>query len=214
MDLHMTIPRFESVAGSAMARYAGRKEPARSVEDYEAVLGPLYAMLYRVAQAAATQSLRRRGNVSRRVWSHLNGDSGRRFTRFALARVTVPGAVALLNRAGLGPFDSRVSGESLRDSGLTAMGTVVDGLGIDAAHVVFGHTHRAGPLPADDRSAWRSPAGVRLWNTGAWLHETVLIEGTDSSHPYWPGTVVRIPVQRAPEVVNVLRGAELPALPD
>jgi hypothetical protein len=41
--------------------------------------------------------------------------------------------------------------------------------------------------------------------------ESVLIGGGGPSHPYWPGTVVHIPDEGDPEVVNVLRDAKLPA---
>jgi hypothetical protein len=210
LDVHLTVPRVESIAASAMGRLTGRGRGGRSPEDYEAVLGPLYGFFYRFAQASEAESLRRKGSVSRRVWSSVNG-SGGRLARFAVGRVTIPGAVAILNRAGFGPFSSRLSGETLRDAGLRAMATVVDGLGVDAANVVFGHTHRAGPLPTDDRTAWRTPGGARLWNSGSWLMETVLIGGGGPRHPYWPGTVVRIPEEGDPEIVNVLRDVPLAA---
>jgi hypothetical protein len=211
LDVHLTLPRLESSAVSAMGRLTGRGRAIRSPEDYEAVLGPLYGFFYRFAQTTDSESLRSKGGISRRVWSNLNGGAGSRLGRFALGRVTIPAAVALLNVAGLGPFHSKVTGETLRQSGLRAMGTVVDGLGVEAAHVVFGHTHRVGPLPGDDPAEWRTPGGARLWNSGSWLMETVLIGGGGPSNPYWPGTVVLIPEEGDPEVVNVLREARLPA---
>ena len=210
LDVHLTVPRLESIAASAMGRVTGRGRTCRSPEDYEAVLGPLYGFFYRFAQTTESESLRTKGSISRRVWSSLNGGAGSRLGRFALGRVTIPGAVALLNRAGLGPFQSKLSGATLRQSGLRAMGTVADGLGVDAAHVVFGHTHRAGPLPRDDAAEWRAPRGARLWNSGSWLMETVLIGGGGPTHPYWPGTVIQIPEEGEPEVVNVLLDAKLP----
>jgi predicted phosphodiesterase len=211
LDVQLTVPRLESLAASAMGRFTGRGRSARTPEDYEAVLGPLYAFFYLYAQSTESESLRSKGSISRRVWSNLNGGSGSRMARFALGRVTIPGAVALLNRAGFGPFRSELSGEILRQSGLAAMSTVVDGFGLDADHVVFGHTHRAGPLPRDEPSEWRTPRGARLWNTGSWLKETVLIGGGGPEHPYWPGTVVQIPEEGDPEIVNVLRDVRLPA---
>jgi calcineurin-like phosphoesterase family protein len=210
LDVHMTVPRLESIAASAMGRLVGPGGRGhRSPDDYEAVLGPLYALLYRVAQAASRDSLRQRGGISRRVWSRVNDAGGGRLARFAMGRVTIPGAVALLNRVGLGPFHPHMSGEHLRRSGLRAMGTVVDGLGMDAAHVVFGHTHRAGPLARDDPAEWRAATGARLWNSGSWLMETVLIGDAGTDHPYWPGTVVYVPEEGDPEVTNVLRDVRL-----
>jgi hypothetical protein len=211
LDVHLTVPRLESIAASAMGRVTGRGRAGRAPEDYEAVLGPMYGFFYRFAQHGESDSLRRRGTLSRRVWSRLNGGAGSRLGRFALGRLTIPGAVAVLNRAGLGPFQSRLTGETLRQAGLRAMATVADGLDVDAAHVVFGHTHRAGPLPRDDPSEWRTPHGARLWNSGSWLKENVLIGGGGPNHPYWPGTVVQIPEEGDPEIVNVLRDVRLPA---
>ncbi len=212
LDLHMTVPRFETLAGSVVARFLGRRDAPRSVDEHEAIGSPLYALLYGMAQATATQALRKRGNVSRRVWSSLNGGDSSRLTRFALGRVTIPGAVAVLNRLGLGPFDSMLTGVALRQAGLKAMGTVIDGLGVEAGHAVFGHTHRAGPLPGDDPADWCTAGSTQLWNSGTWLHESVLIAGGGSAHPYWPGTVVLVPEEGDPEVVNVLRDADVGAL--
>ena len=89
------------------------------------------------------------------------GDCGRRrrrsrarasavATRFLLGRVTIPGAVAALNGLGLGPFRATLTGEELRRSGLLAMARVAEVLAPGAEHVIFGHTHRPGPLPDDD----------------------------------------------------------------
>lgn len=212
LDVHMTVPRLESIGASTVGRVVGRaRDGRRSPDDYEAVLGPMYALLYQLAQSAASDSLRRRGNISRRVWSNLNGGGGRWLARFALGRVTIPGAVAILNRVGLGPFRANLSGDTLRREGLRAMGKVVEGFGVEAAHVVFGHTHRPGPLPGDDPAEWRAPSGARLWNSGSWLMESVLIGGGGPTHPYWPGSVVLIPEHGEPEIVNVLRDAKLPA---
>ena len=58
-----------------------------------------------------------------------------------------------------------------------------------AAHVIFGHTHRPGPLPGDEQAEWTTLSGTRLWNTGSWLYEGALITGRDS--PYLPGNVLQ-----------------------
>ena len=56
------------------------------------------------------------------------------------------------------------------------MGEVVARLGIDARHVVFGHTHRSGPLPDDDASEWRLAGGAQLTNTGCWVYESMYLD--------------------------------------
>jgi hypothetical protein len=74
--------------------------------------------------------------------------------------------------------------------------------------VIFGHTHRAGPLPGDDPAEWRTPGGTRLWNSGSWLSEPAFT-GPDRESPYWPGSVLAVPDEGEPELRNVLRDAEM-----
>ena len=209
LDVHLTVPRLESLAVSLVGRATGRRRPAcRTVDDYEAVVGPLYALLYAIAQGASAGTLSRGGRLSRTVWARASDRNGRPISRLLLGRVTIPGAVSILNRTGLGPFRPDISGAELRRAGLRAITAVVDSLGIEAEHVIFGHTHRPGPLPADDASDWRTPAGARLWNTGSWLWEPALME-RDGPSPYRPGTVAYLRDEGPPELTNVLEGVEL-----
>src|SRR5829696_2516945 len=116
LDLHLTIPRLESIAASAMARLTGRGKSSESAADYEAILAPLYAFYAGLAQGASPAALSRGGSVSRDV-CRAASRNGRRpeaasagrvamalASRFLLGRVTIPGAVAALNGLGLGPF--------------------------------------------------------------------------------------------------------------
>jgi len=100
--------------------------------------------------------------------------------------------VAGLNRLGLGPVRADLSGPALRRASLRAMGEVARRLVPDARHVIFGHTHRFGPLPVDDATEWASPAGARLHNCGSWIFERYLVGDEDDGHPYWPGGAVRV----------------------
>ncbi len=79
-------------------------------------------------------------------------------------------AVAGLNRAGVGPLRADVSGVALRRGALAGFSESVARLGVPASDVIFGHTHRAGPLPGDDRSEWG-----RLLNVGSWVYESRFI---------------------------------------
>jgi predicted phosphodiesterase len=222
LDLHLTVPRLESIAASAMGRLTRLGKTASSAADYETILGPMYAFYGGLAQGATAASLARGGSFSRTVWQRASdgrapdtpagepaGPARERATtvatRFLLGRVTIPGAVAALNVLGLGPFRATLTGEELRRSGLLAMAQVADALAPAAEHVIFGHTHRPGPLPRDDAVEWATPSGTRLWNTGSWLHEGAFVRtGRDS--PYWPGTVVELVDDEAPRVENVLAG--------
>jgi predicted phosphodiesterase len=212
LDLHLSVPRIESIAASLVGRITGGAEDPATPADYEAALAPLYALMFGLGQGARPDALNRGGGVSRRVWESVNGRGQSRWAAFLLGRVTIPGAVAGLNRAGLGPFRSDLSGAELRRAGLKAMGTVVERLGLDAGHVLFGHTHRPGPLEGDDRSEWTLPGGTRLWNTGSWLNERVFLRHEGRRSPYWPGTLARVAEHGEPELENVLGEATLPAL--
>ena len=103
-----------------------------------------------------------------------------------------PLGVAALNRAGLGPFNADLSSGELRRAGLHAMGEVAARLGLADAHVVFGHTHRAGPRPGDNPAEWRSPRGARLINTGCWTYDAYFLTATAGESPYWPGGCVLV----------------------
>ena len=96
-----------------------------------------------------------------------------------------------MNRLGLGPFEPDLSGPALRRSGLRSMAEVVRRLGIEADHVVFGHTHRSGPLE-DEAEGWTTPEGTRLHNCGSWVHEPAFLTPRPGESPYWPGRCVEI----------------------
>ena len=217
LDLHLTVPRLEAIAASAMGRVTGVGKTPASPGDYETILAPLYAFYGGLAQGTSAAALARGASLSRDVWQRVSdgsapdGPAGRvaagraLATRFLLGQVTIPGAVAALNRLGLGPFSSKLTGEELRRSGLRAMERVADVLSPGTEHVIFGHTHRPGPLPADDVDEWTTAAGTRLWNTGSWLHEGAFVRtGRDS--PYWPGTVLTLVDEDPPRIQNVLSG--------
>jgi hypothetical protein len=207
LDMHLTIPRLEALVAAALARVTDRSRDCRSVADYEAVLSPMYAFHHALAQSSSSRA--QTGAVSRVVWQRATDPEGPALARFLIGRVTIPGAVAALNRAGLGPFSAALSAEELRRSGLRAMADVVRGLGVDADHVLFGHTHRAGPLPGDELSEWKLPGGGQLWNTGSWYHERVFLGDKPHASPYWPGTVGWLGDCGPPVLENLLPDIEL-----
>jgi Calcineurin-like phosphoesterase len=204
LDLHLTVPRPESLAAGLMGRLTGRGRECRSAAEYETVLSPMYAFYARLAESADSFGVRRGSSLSRTVWKRVNDDRSGALVRLLLGRVTIPAGVAILNRVGLGPLGPDVSGTELRRSGLRAMARAAEGLGVEAEHIVFGHTHRPGPLAGDDPGEWRTPRGARLWNAGTWLHEPVFMGAEPRRSPYWPGTVLRLPAEGEPELDNAL----------
>ncbi|HEX2233885.1 MAG TPA: metallophosphoesterase [Thermoleophilaceae bacterium] len=210
LDAHLTVPRVESIAAALIGRVAGRTDP-HSVADHEAMLSPLYSLLDSLGQHAAPNTLKSGTSLSRRVWAQVNGSGQGGAAGFLLGRVAIPGAVVALNAAGVGHFRSDLTGQELRRAGLQAMRTVVGRTGVRADYVVFGHTHRAGPLPGDDPAEWALGEGSSLVNSGSWLHEPVLLGEDPESSPYFPGTVVRLREEGPPDLDGALRGFALPS---
>ena len=205
LDRLITIPTFERLAAGAMARVVGPlPERHATAEDFEAALTPLYAWIHAVAQASGGSWSAGRQSASAGAWQMLTAAGPRVPLKARVLAALFPLAVRGLNRAGLGPVRAQLSGEELRRAGLTAMRGVVARLGVGAAHVIFGHTHRAGPLPGDDRSEWRvGPDGPQLHNAGCWIDEPVFARGgTDS--PYWGGRAIEL-TDRPGEVPRLVR---------
>jgi calcineurin-like phosphoesterase family protein len=145
--------------------------------------------------------------------------NGRRAQGATLARAlrtralagAFPLGVAALNRAGLGPFNADISSGELRRAGLRAMGEVAQRLDLipaDPAYVVFGHTHRAGPLPGDRQQEWLTPGGGRLVNAGCWTYDPHFLTSTPGESPYWPGCCVLVEEDGPPRVRRLLDDRE------
>ena len=202
LDRHITIPTFERLAAGGMSRITGRPVgDASDPEDYEAVLAPLYAWLHVVARHTRSQFGVERQRGSQNAWRILTA-KGPRPVKHRVMAAAFPVAVAALNRTGLGPIHREISPAELRRAGLLAMHEVADRLSIDAQWVLFGHTHRPGPLPHDDMQEWG-----RLVNTGSWVHEDTFLGAEPTRSPYFPGTVVEVGPEPGtpPQVRNVLR---------
>ena len=195
-DRHNTVPIIERLGAGLTVRLTGEAAggPARA-EDYEAALAPMYAWIDTVAQSGGLRGSGGDGSFQIRAWQRLSG-AGR--GRRALSTL-FPVLVAGLNRAGLGPLRADVSGVELRRAALRAFGEVLSRLQVPSQHVIFGHTHRAGPLPGDDRSEWS-----RLLNTGSWVHEPAWLGDSPRESPYRPGFAAIVGDDGPPELVNLL----------
>jgi hypothetical protein len=214
-DRHTTVPMLERLAAGAMARVVG--EPGRGptrIEDYEAVLAPVYAWIHEVAQVGGPGLGGSSHGASAGAWRMLAPDAPtaarhatrrRRLRRRALV-AGFPALIAALNRAGLGPLHPGLSGPELRRAALRAMGEVLDRLDVRAEHVIFGHSHRAGPLQGDEVAEWRAPAGQRLVNCGSWVHEPAFLGARPQQSPYRGGFGVRLDDAGLPQLVNLLDG--------
>jgi hypothetical protein len=203
-DVHLTMPTMERIGAGTMARIVDLPpEGPRSVEDYETVLAPIYAWIHAVAQRIPPERGGRLSGGSARGWRALTDSRERTLRRRALV-AGFPLLIAALNRARIGPLNADLSHGALRQSGLRGVEEALCRLGIEAPHVVFGHTHRAGPLPGDEESEWRTASGARLTNSGCWVREPSFVGPDPSRSPYRVGFCVWLEDGGPPELANLL----------
>jgi predicted phosphodiesterase len=192
-DLHTRVPTFERLAVGAMMRYVAPLPERATPEDYEVCLAPLYAWMHALAQRARPGAVHAGQGASARTWVRL-AESG---PRALLLKGGCTGAVAFLNRIGIGPVQRDVSGPALRVAYLDAINEVKRRLGIDAEHLIWGHSHRPGPLPRDDPREW---AGIV--NSGSWVLQRHFLKEPGS--PYRPGTAVLVEESGPPQVIRLV----------
>ncbi|HEX5924077.1 MAG TPA: metallophosphoesterase [Baekduia sp.] len=211
LDPHGTVPTFERLAAGAMSRMVGAVPGAGGdvvAEDYERVLAPLYAWITSAAQRAGKEGLGAGAGRAGKAYELLQGD-GHQPVRARLLTAIFPLGIRGLNLLGIGPVRSDLSGDALRRNALDAFGEVVGRLGIEAEHVIFGHSHRAGPLPEDDVTEWRTPSGAWLHNSGSWVHEPVFTQAAGTDSPYWPGGAILVEDTGAPQLLRLLADDDL-----
>ncbi len=170
LDRHLTIPTFERLALAAVERALGPAPDAATdplaaptgptdPDEYERAQAPVYAFLFALAQGAGAG--RRGPGPSARLWAAMSGGATRaqRLRGWLLGSVALPSAVGVANRLGLGPVRPDLSVGAVTRAGISAIGEVAARLGIEADHLIFGHTHRRGPL--DGEHGWRTPGGAQ-----------------------------------------------------
>jgi UDP-2,3-diacylglucosamine pyrophosphatase LpxH len=114
---------------------------------------------------------------------------------------SVPGARNLADLASL-----TIEQGLHRRAAIPAMAEAARRLGIEAGHLVFGHIHRRGPLPADAQDMWRPDTnGPRLLNSGSWVYDSALV-GMPTGRPrsYRPGGAVVLEEGGPPACIDVL----------
>jgi hypothetical protein len=203
-DRHNTAPIMERLGAGLMARFVPERDGGpRRAEDYEATLAPIYAWVDAVAQGRNPDRDGGHGSLQVAIWRELTASGQRLSVRRAGLRAGFPMVVGALNRARIGPLRADVSGPELRRGGLRGFAEVLARLGVKARYAVFGHTHRAGPLPDDELAEWMGPDGTSMVNAGSWVKEFL---GPDpAKSPYRPGFCVVIDDRGgAPEVRNLL----------
>lgn len=203
LDVHTTVPIFERIAAGAMGRML-HIEPERidAIEGYERLLAPLYAWIYAVAQQQDSAAPEPQAGASMKVWNAVQHGNG--LKRHGAAAALSVGAGALSRFAKLGPLRGDISLPQMRRGELEAFGMVLTQLQIHSSYAIFGHTHRAGPLPSDDLSEWIAPNRTRMINSGCWVRETDFM-GADPAHSaFRAGFAVELEEDGPPRLVNLL----------
>jgi hypothetical protein len=215
-DWHGTVPTMERLAIGLAQRVVGRGDRDGSVSmtpaDYEAALAPVYELAYTLAQSSRNGRQLAGSGRSVDVWKRLTGSHHGRLAKVQAALLggaAIPLAVATLNRLGIGPLEPGVSAVELRRSGLRSIAASVAALGIDAKHVIFGHTHRSGPWPGDGEG-WELPGQGSLTNSGSWVLEPAFLGADPVESPYFPGVVVWVDDDGPPRLERLLGPGDLP----
>ncbi len=203
LDRHTTTPAFERVAAGAMARFLKLPLSAMSVtNDYERLLAPIYAWMFAISQTSAREIDAADGGGSARALRLIRESRG---PKGVAVHVGLRSLLGVADLARLGPFSPDLSPVMLRRSSLIAYGEVLATLGLRPTYALFGHTHRAGPLPADDGSEWTTPSGVQLFNTGCWVNESAAFMSEEpADNPYRRGFAVELDHDGPPRLVNLL----------
>ena len=174
LDCHHQVATFECLARAVSERLYRKAAPGyRTPDDYEAVLAPLYQAIYR--------------------------------RRAVSPGAAAAGAAKAMVRARDGHSEPAYRGNSTaarpqrvrRGRVWLAMAQVVDGLGLDARYVIFGHLHRPGPL-ARRAEDWRTRAGPGSSTPAAGYTSPLYLGATAAESTDWPGTcsLVRAKVHR------------------
>lgn len=116
----------------------------------------------------------------------------------------------MLQHVDLAAVTARALDLQVRRAAVPAMVETALRLGVEARSIVFGHVHRRGPLEeraghALRRPDWMpAPGGPRVYNTGSWVYEPLLLDGVEPPHPYWPGGAVLVEDDGEPQALALL----------
>ena len=220
LDLHIDAApaRLLSLLQATIAS-AGQSVETLSPDLYEAILRPQYELLHWIGQSPGG------GQIQSRIYERLRGGAPpstrlRQIRRAALNRAAsvggkvgialaemvanrlVKGGLSLTSPAREAQVEQTISAFSLS---LEALETY---LPTGAAYVIFGHTHRPGPLESIDAPEhWTVKMHgqeTQVMNSGSWLYDAGKARRPDYRPQRWPGTFILIPDRGQPRLVEVL----------
>jgi predicted phosphodiesterase len=206
LDCHMAIPTIECLSAAATMRLIGTIPNPALPDDYERAIGPIYEFSWGFAQSRGPEQIGGRARPTAAAWRRMSGNGSRSIGNRVLGSVAFPVAAKGLGRALGRSFQTDISPPGISRAGLAAIREVLERLEVREGHVVFGHTHRPGPLARDDASQWRLRNGARLHSTGSWTYSPGLCGPTPTQSLFWPGTVTWIEDDGPPQRRELLHG--------
>ncbi len=206
LDPHTQAPGLERLMTAVINRHVGVKAAdLHTPDDYERTLSPIYAWMLALSERGAPEldSVSQESGTVK--WLRRLNSGG---APAAAAKTAVTVAAKGLQALGLGELSADIIGPGLARTENRGVGVALTQLGVRADHVIFGHTHRAGPLPGDVDMNWSTPGGIKLINSGCWVREGVAFMGlTDPvTSPYRPGFAVTLEDSGPPRLANLLEG--------
>jgi predicted phosphodiesterase len=207
LDCHMSIPTVECLSAALTMRMVGDIPDPAGPDDYERATGPIYSLSWGFAQARGPERIGGRSRPTANAWLMLTGNGTGPIRTRLLSSVAFPAAVRGLSRLLRREFVTDISTEGISRAGLAAMRESVRRLQIDCEHLVFGHTHRPGPLEGDEPGDWVQ-GGARLHATGSWVYSPGLCGPNAAQSLFWPGTVTWVDDDGPPQRRELLADRE------
>jgi len=198
---------------------AGQPVDALSPELYEAILRPQYELLHWIGQTPGG------GLIQSRIYERLRGGAPPSTRLGQFRRAALRGAASVGGKVGVALAETLAN--RLIKGGLTLTSPAREAqaeatiyafnLSLEALeaylpagmrYVIFGHTHRPGPLtdidPIDRWTVKMRGQETVVMNSGSWLYDGGKARRPDYRPQRWPGTFILVPDQGPPHLVEVL----------
>ena len=219
LDLHLGAApaRLLSLVQAAITA-AGQQVEELSPDLYEAILRPQYEVLHWIGQSPGG------GQIQSRIYERLRGGAPPSTRLSQLRRAALRRAASVGSRVGVALAETLANrlikgGISLTSLAREAQAEeTIHAFNLSLAvlepylptgmrYVVFGHTHRPGPLEDDLLDRWTVQVHGQdtiVMNAGSWLYDSGKARRIDYRPQRWPGTFVLIPDQGPPRLVEAL----------
>lgn len=220
LDLHLGAApaRLLSLVQASIAA-AGQTVQGLSPDLYEAILRPQYELLHWIGQSPGG------GQIQSRIYERLRGGAPPSTRLSQIRRAALRGAASVGGRVGVALAETLANrlikgGLSLTSPAREAQAEATihafnlsleelePALPADLRYVIFGHTHRPGPLEdvdAEDQWVVRLRGKeTAVMNCGSWLYDDGKARGPDYRPQRWPGTFILLPDHGPPRLVEAL----------